>query len=73
MATYAVGDLQGCGDPLEKLLAATGFTPSRDRVLVLGDGTLKASLRAEQATPEALLHAALEPSSPADGVPREAR
>ena len=44
-----------------------------DRVLVLGDGTLKASLRAEQATPEALLHAALEPSSPADGVPREAR
>ena len=32
-----IGDLQGCGDPLEKLLAATGFTPSRDRVLVLGD------------------------------------
>ncbi len=44
-----------------------------DRVLVLGDGTLKASLRAEQATPEALLHAALEPSSPAGGVTREAR
>lgn len=44
-----------------------------DRVLVLGDGTLKASFRAEQATPEALLHAALEPSSPAGGVTREAR
>ena len=44
-----------------------------DRVLVLGDGTLKASLRAEQATPEALLHAALELRSPAGGVTREAR
>ena len=44
-----------------------------DRVLVLGDGTLKASLRAEQATPEALLHAALEPSSQTDAAKWEAR
>jgi len=32
-----VGDIQGCRDALERLLAAAGFTPGRDRVLPVGD------------------------------------
>jgi bis(5'-nucleosyl)-tetraphosphatase (symmetrical) len=34
---YLLGDLQGCCDPLDELLAAIGFSPSRDRLHVLGD------------------------------------
>jgi bis(5'-nucleosyl)-tetraphosphatase (symmetrical) len=34
---YLVGDIQGCCDALERLLAHIGFTPSRDRLCVLGD------------------------------------
>ena len=34
---YLVGDLQGCDDALERLLAEIGFSPSRDRLVVLGD------------------------------------
>jgi bis(5'-nucleosyl)-tetraphosphatase (symmetrical) len=34
---YFVGDLQGCADAFERLLAAIGFSPSRDRLYVLGD------------------------------------
>ena len=34
---YLVGDLQGCCDAFERLLAEIGFSPSRDRLLVLGD------------------------------------
>ncbi|MBL8325469.1 MAG: symmetrical bis(5'-nucleosyl)-tetraphosphatase [Rubrivivax sp.] len=34
---YLVGDLQGCSDALERLLALIGFSPSRDRLVVLGD------------------------------------
>jgi bis(5'-nucleosyl)-tetraphosphatase (symmetrical) len=34
---YLVGDLQGCCDAFERLLAEIGFTPSRDHVWVLGD------------------------------------
>jgi bis(5'-nucleosyl)-tetraphosphatase (symmetrical) len=34
---YLVGDLQGCADAFERLLAAIGFSPSRDRLYVLGD------------------------------------
>lgn len=34
---YLVGDVQGCCDALDRLLAETGFSPSRDRLLVLGD------------------------------------
>jgi bis(5'-nucleosyl)-tetraphosphatase (symmetrical) len=34
---YLVGDIQGCADALERLLAAIGFSPSRDRLWVLGD------------------------------------
>jgi len=34
---YLVGDLQGCADALERLLAEIGFSPSRDRLVVLGD------------------------------------
>jgi bis(5'-nucleosyl)-tetraphosphatase (symmetrical) len=32
-----VGDLQGCLEPFERLLAETGFSPSRDRLVLLGD------------------------------------
>ncbi|WP_298829123.1 symmetrical bis(5'-nucleosyl)-tetraphosphatase [uncultured Piscinibacter sp.] len=34
---YLVGDLQGCCDAFERLLAGIGFSPSRDRLVVLGD------------------------------------
>ena len=34
---YLIGDLQGCCDPLEELLATIAFSPSRDRLHLLGD------------------------------------
>jgi bis(5'-nucleosyl)-tetraphosphatase (symmetrical) len=34
---YLLGDLQGCCDPFERLLATIGFSPSRDKLYVLGD------------------------------------
>ena len=34
---YLVGDVQGCRDALDRLLAEIGFSPSRDRLVVLGD------------------------------------
>jgi bis(5'-nucleosyl)-tetraphosphatase (symmetrical) len=34
---YLVGDLQGCNDAFERLLAEIGFSPSRDCLTVLGD------------------------------------
>jgi bis(5'-nucleosyl)-tetraphosphatase (symmetrical) len=37
MATYAIGDLQGCYDPLRELLGEIGFNPTRDRLWFVGD------------------------------------
>ncbi|MFN3376122.1 MAG: symmetrical bis(5'-nucleosyl)-tetraphosphatase [Burkholderiaceae bacterium] len=37
MALYCIGDLQGCDDALERLLADMGFSPSCDTVYLLGD------------------------------------
>jgi bis(5'-nucleosyl)-tetraphosphatase (symmetrical) len=34
---YLVGDVQGCCDALERLLAEIGFSPSRDHLVVVGD------------------------------------
>lgn len=34
---YFIGDLQGCLDPLERLLALVDFSPSRDTLYLLGD------------------------------------
>lgn len=34
---YLVGDIQGCCDALDSGLAEVGFSPSRDRLLALGD------------------------------------
>jgi bis(5'-nucleosyl)-tetraphosphatase (symmetrical) len=34
---YLIGDLQGCCDAFERLLAEVGFSPSRDRLYLLGD------------------------------------
>ncbi len=35
--TYVVGDLQGCLDPLRRLLDAVAFDPAQDRLCLLGD------------------------------------
>lgn len=37
MATYAVGDIQGCLREFEALLAACAFDPARDRLWLTGD------------------------------------
>lgn len=37
MATYAIGDIQGCYDSLQRLLALCAFNPSRDRLWLVGD------------------------------------
>jgi len=37
MATYAVGDIQGCYASFLQLLEATGFNPARDRLWLVGD------------------------------------
>ena len=37
MATYLIGDVQGCADAFSALLEALRFEPSRDRLIVLGD------------------------------------
>lgn len=34
---HLIGDVQGCCTALERLLAQIGFSPSRDRIVVLGD------------------------------------
>lgn len=37
MATYAIGDVQGCFDELDALLKTLSFNPSRDRLWLCGD------------------------------------
>ena len=37
MATYAIGDVQGCYDELRKLLGETGFRRGRDKLWFVGD------------------------------------
>ena len=37
MATYAIGDIQGCFDEFSRLLDYLGFSPSRDRLWLVGD------------------------------------
>jgi bis(5'-nucleosyl)-tetraphosphatase (symmetrical) len=37
MALYLIGDLQGCDEPLQRLLRTLDFSPSRDTIYLLGD------------------------------------
>ena len=37
MALYLIGDVQGCNEALGRLLEAIAFSPSRDRLVLLGD------------------------------------
>ncbi|MFZ1444776.1 MAG: metallophosphoesterase, partial [Candidatus Dechloromonas phosphoritropha] len=37
MATYAIGDIQGCFDSFRTLLDACSFDPASDRLWLVGD------------------------------------
>ncbi|MBK9786179.1 MAG: diadenosine tetraphosphatase, partial [Betaproteobacteria bacterium] len=37
MATYAIGDIQGCYDSLCRLLELCAFDPAADRLWLVGD------------------------------------
>ncbi len=37
MAIYAIGDIQGCYDPLRRLLDQVNFTPDKDQLWCVGD------------------------------------
>ncbi|MBX9904290.1 MAG: symmetrical bis(5'-nucleosyl)-tetraphosphatase [Burkholderiales bacterium] len=37
MATYAIGDIQGCYDEMRRLLDSIGFDPVQDRLWLVGD------------------------------------
>ena len=37
MAMYLIGDIQGCDEPLQRLLEELAFSPSRDTLFLLGD------------------------------------
>ena len=37
MALYLIGDLQGCNEPLQRMLRKIDFSPSRDTLYLLGD------------------------------------
>src|SRR5437868_1763966 len=37
MALYLIGDVQGCDEPLRRLLDDIAFSPSRDTLVLLGD------------------------------------
>ena len=37
MATYFVGDLQGCYDELQLLLERVSFNPTQDKLYLVGD------------------------------------
>lgn len=37
MATYAIGDIQGCGAELQQLLERIRFDPARDKIWLVGD------------------------------------
>lgn len=37
MATYAIGDIQGCFEPLQSLLTNIGFNPAVDKLWLAGD------------------------------------
>ena len=37
MATYVIGDIQGCYDPLQRLLEKVRFDPAADQLWCPGD------------------------------------
>ena len=47
MATYFVGDVQGCHDELQQLLALAGFDPTKDELWLTGDLVARGPLSLE--------------------------
>jgi bis(5'-nucleosyl)-tetraphosphatase (symmetrical) len=57
MATYAIGDVQGCDDELGELLALIRFDATRDRALFVGDLVNRGPKSAEVLRRVKVLHA----------------
>ena len=57
MANYAIGDIQGCYAPLDRMLDRIAFDPAVDRLWIVGDLVNRGPQSLETLRPEAGLDA----------------